>query len=166
MSNMQTIHGVLLDVFNTGVLITGNANSGKSELALALIANNHKLVADDAPEFTLQNKKVIGQCPELLRGFMHIRDLGIINISKLYSAKQLKQKTNLELIMHLGDSRKLNRTICGAKVPQINLKRTIATNLTNIAEVAVKDFILKQKGYDANKEFTKKHQQLLKRKKS
>lgn len=166
MSNTQTIHGVLVSIFNIGTLITGSAKSGKSELALALISRGHKLVADDAPEFTKKNSVIIGTCPALLRGFMHIRNLGIINIGELFSNKRLKQKSKLELIIHLGASNKRNKSILGTSIPKINLERTIATDLTNITEIAVRNFILQQNGYDAEKMFAKKHQQLINRKRS
>ncbi|MCW8942766.1 MAG: HPr(Ser) kinase/phosphatase, partial [Gammaproteobacteria bacterium] len=80
-SNKEILHGVFMEVHGTGVLITGESSVGKSELALDLISRGHRLVADDAPEFTRIGPDILdGRSPSILQGFMEVRGLGVLNI--------------------------------------------------------------------------------------
>ena len=86
-----TLHGVFMEVFSIGVLITGEAGSGKSELALELISRGHRLVADDATEFTLIAPDVIdGACPELLQDLLEVRGLGVLNVREMFGHMSVK----------------------------------------------------------------------------
>ena len=139
------MHGVLLNIFNTGVLITGKPGIGKSELALALIDRGHQLIADDAPEFAVKNGILTGTCPALLQGLLNIRNLGTINIKKIFGTKAIKKSTNLKLVINLDNNKNNNIEIQNIKMPQINIKKHAI-----LVEAVVRDFLLKQKGYDAN----------------
>src|SRR4029077_3722154 len=97
-----TLHGVLMEVYSIGVLITGESGSGKSELALELITRGHRLVADDAPEFTQIAPDVIdGSCPEMLQDLLEGRGLAILNVRKRFGHTAVKPSKYLRLIVHL-----------------------------------------------------------------
>jgi HPr kinase/phosphorylase len=154
------MHGVLLNIFGIGVLITGKPGTGKSELALTLIDRGHQLIADDAPEFSVQNGILIGTCPALLHGFLNIRNIGTINVKKIFNAKALKKSANLQLIINIdsgfpasagNDSEQLLE-IQNIKIPQIATK-----NNAILVETTVHNFLLKQRGYDAHLDLIRKH---------
>ena len=83
-----TLHGVYMEIFTMGVLITGGAGSGKSELALELLSRGHRLVADDAPEFTKVSPELIdGSCPEVLQDCIEVRGLGVLNVRQMFAIR-------------------------------------------------------------------------------
>ena len=101
-SNKEILHGVFMEVHGTGVLITGESSVGKSELALDLISRGHRLVADDAPEFTRIGPDILdGRSPGILQGFMEVRGLGVLNIREMYGDNAIKRNKYLRLIVHM-----------------------------------------------------------------
>ncbi|PPT17088.1 HPr kinase/phosphorylase, partial [Xanthomonas arboricola] len=97
-----TLHGVFMEIYSIGVLITGEAGSGKSELALELLSRGHRLVADDAPEFTQIAPDVLdGTCPELLQDLLEVRGLGVLNVRDMFGDTAVKKNKYLRLIVHL-----------------------------------------------------------------
>src|SRR5690606_21223626 len=102
LAHRATVHGVFMEVYSIGVLITGEGGAGKSELALELITRGHRLVADDAPEFTQIAPDVIdGTCPDLLQDLLELRGLGVLNIRQMFGDTAVKRNKYLRLIVHL-----------------------------------------------------------------
>ena len=149
----------------TGVLITGESSIGKSELALELLTRGHRLIADDATEFARTSPDTLnGTCPEMLRDFLEVRGLGILNVRAMFGASAIKQSRNLRLIVVLqdiDDAEKMDRlhgskqirTIQNVDIPEITLPVGPGRNLAVLLEVAVRNHILNMKGYDASQAF-------------
>jgi HPr kinase/phosphorylase len=160
-----TLHGVFMEVMGTGVLITGDSSIGKSELALELLTRGHRLIADDATEFsTIAPDTLNGTCPEMLQDFLEVRGLGILNVRAMFGASAIKQNRNLRLIIHLqdmGDAARMDRLhgsrqirkIQDVEVPEITLPVGPGRNLAVLLEAAVRNYILYSKGYDASEAF-------------
>jgi len=167
-----TLHGVFMEVMGIGVLITGDPSIGKSELALELVSRGHRLVADDAPEFTQIAPDVLsGTCPELLRDFLEVRGLGILNIRALFGDSAIKQSKYLRLIIHLqkmseDDIRGIDRLrgnrrtreALGVEIPEVTLPVAPGRNLAVLVEAAARTHILAMKGYDASQVFIERQQ--------
>jgi HPr kinase/phosphorylase len=166
------LHGVFLEVSGLGVLITGDPSVGKSELALELITRGHRLVADDALEvFAVSPDTLEGRCPTLLLDFMEVRGLGVLNVRRLFGETAVKQKKNLKLIVHLSpadtmenkwqevdrlDMRASNRDILGVEIPEVRIPVAVGRNLAVLVEVAVRNHILKLRGFNSSQEFAER----------
>ena len=176
LAQSTTLHGVFMEMFTIGVLITGDAGSGKSELALELLTRGHRLIADDVPEFTQISPEIIdGTCPEVLQDCLEVRGLGVLNVRHMFGDSAIKQNKFLRLIIHLdvpgeGDDAVFTdrlrgesslMPVLGLNIPRIILPVLAGRNLAVIAEAAVRDFMLKMKGYDAASEFIERHSRLL-----
>ncbi len=158
-----TIHGVFLEVFSIGVLVTGAPATGKSELALDLVNRGHRLVADDAPEFTLVAPDIVdGTCPELLRDLLEVRGLGVLNIREMFDHTAVKDSKYLHLILDLKPLEAISdkdgllrltgitghRDVLDITIPVITIPVAPGRNLAVLAEAAVRSHILKSKGID------------------
>lgn len=165
-----TIHGVFMEVLGMGVLLTGDPAIGKSELALDLINRGQRLVADDAPEFAyIAPETLQGSCPPLLRDFLEVRGLGILNIRAMFGESAVRQSKNLNLIVDLKslDEQELAgidrlsgtasaRTILGVAVPEVTMPVAPGRNLAILVEAAVRHQILRIRGYDAGVDFVER----------
>lgn len=168
-----TLHGVFMEVIGTGVLITGESSIGKSELALELLSRGHRLIADDATEVARTSPDTLnGTCPEMLRDFLEVRGLGILNVRAMFGDSSIKQNRNLRLIIVLKDiqeSEKMDRlqgskkmrTILDISIPEITLPVAPGRNLSVLVEAAVRNHILATKGYDASKAFIARQKERL-----
>ncbi len=176
-----TLHGVFMEVYSIGVLITGESGSGKSELALELITRGHRLVADDAPEFTQIAPDVLdGACPELLQDLLELRGLGVLNIREMFGDTAVKRNKYLRLIVHLsrpnadtlaGDGDGMVRLtgdlgvrpVLDLDVPLITLPVMPGRNLAVLTEAATRTHILRTKGLDPAAAFLARHSHFLER---
>jgi HPr kinase/phosphorylase len=180
LARRATLHGVFMEVFTLGVLITGDPGSGKSELALELLTRGHRLIADDAPEFMRISPDIIdGTCPEELQDCLEVRGLGILNVRHMFGDAAVKMNKFLRLIINLeipdgpGASRNGDRLrgntstleVLDMEIPRITLPVMAGRNLAVIAEAAVRDFMLKMKGFDAASAFIERHSRILERQK-
>jgi HPr kinase/phosphorylase len=176
LAHRTTLHGVFMEVFTIGVHLTGESGCGKSELALELITRGHRLVADDAPEFTLISPDVIdGTCPAALQDCLEVRGLGILNVRQMFGDTAIKVNKYLRLIIQLvlpGETEQAfardrlhadagSQQVLGLEVPSITLQVVAGRNLAVMVEAAVRDFMLKMKGYDAAAAFVERHTMLL-----
>jgi len=165
----ETRHGVLVNVFGTGMMITGNSGVGKSEAALELVKRGHQLVADDVVDIRRVNEnRLIGESPELVRHFMEIRGVGIIDISMMYGVGAIMRSKSIDMVVHLEmwqadkEYDRLGLTdnyieILGVKVPSLLLPIHPGRNLAVVLEVAARNLRLKQMGYNAANELTRRH---------
>ena len=174
-SDKEVVHGVFMEVLGTGVLITGESSIGKSELALALISRGHRLIADDAPEFTRTGPGIVdGRSPDLLKDFMEVRGLGVLNIRDMYGDNALKRNKYLRLIVHLQRLSQTEytqldrlrgvrdiRTILGIEIPQVLIPIAPGRNIEVLVEAAVRNHILRHTGQDATEQFINLQQQAI-----
>ncbi|MBS7456743.1 HPr(Ser) kinase/phosphatase [Coralloluteibacterium stylophorae] len=172
-----TLHGVFMEIYSIGVLITGDSGSGKSELALELVTRGHRLVADDAPEFTQIAPDVLdGTCPDLLQDLLEVRGLGVLNIREMFGDTAVKRNKYLRLMVHLGkpidasadgierltgDSS--TRRVLDLDVPLITLPVMAGRNLSVLTEAAVRVHLLRSKGIDPAAAFMARHTHFLQR---
>ncbi|ROR29755.1 HPr(Ser) kinase/phosphatase [Inmirania thermothiophila] len=177
LAEQVTLHGVFLEVLGSGVLLTGEAGVGKSELALELISRGHRLVADDCPVFSRVAPDLLtGRSPEPGEGFLEVRGLGILNVRAMYGADAVKSARYLRLIVHLqpldavapeaidrlrGSVRE--REILGVRIPEVTLYVAPGRNLAVLVEAAVRQHLLARQGYDAAADLAAHQQRLLER---
>lgn len=162
------IHGVLLDVYGIGVLITGESGIGKSEIALELVKNGHRLVADDNVEIKeIANGVLIGKPPKLIENLLEIRGLGIINVMTLFGAGVVLNEKRIMLNVHLEfwkEDKEYDRLgldkrtikIIDSEIPSKLIPVRPGRNVSNIIEVAAMDFRLQKMGVSAAREFNER----------
>jgi len=163
-----TIHGVLVDVYGVGMLITGGSGIGKSETALELVKRGHRLIADDAVEILQTTDGILtGTAPELIRHLLEIRGLGIINVMTLFGAGAVRTQKRISLVIRLENwqpDKQYDRLgldeettkIIETNIPLVTIPVRPGRNLAVIIEVAAMNFRLKRMGYNAALQFTNK----------
>lgn len=161
------MHGVLLEIFGMGVIITGKSGIGKSEIALELIKRGHRLVADDAVEIKKIDEMLRGTSPALIKHFMEIRGIGIIDITMLYGVGAVKTWEMIDLLVELedwNDQKEYDRlgidenkiNILGIDIPKVTMPVRPGRNLAMIVEVAARNTRMKQFGHNAAEELDNK----------
>ncbi|WHY66301.1 HPr(Ser) kinase/phosphatase [Neobacillus sp. SuZ13] len=162
------VHGVLVDVYGIGVLITGKSGVGKSETALELVKRGHRLVADDCVEIRQEDQDtLVGTSPDLIEHLLEIRGLGIINVMTLFGAGAVRSNKRITLVMNLEtwDSKKQydrlgldeeKMRIIDTDVPKLTIPVRPGRNLAVIIEVAAMNFRLKRMGVNAAQQFTER----------
>ncbi|GAA6237788.1 MULTISPECIES: HPr(Ser) kinase/phosphatase [Apilactobacillus] len=174
LAERKSMHGVLVDVYGLGVLMTGDSGVGKSETALELVKRGHRLIADDRVEVYQQDEQtLVGQAPRILRHLLEIRGIGIIDVMNLFGAGAVRSKTKVDLIVHLenwsdnkdydrlGNSNETRR-IFDVDVERINIPVKTGRNLAIIVEAAAMNFRARTMGYDATKVFNDNLNSLIK----
>ncbi|WP_283742997.1 HPr(Ser) kinase/phosphatase [Sideroxydans sp. CL21] len=174
LADSTTRHGVFLDALGVGVMITGDSGVGKSELALELITRGSGLVADDITElYRISPETLEGRCPELLRDFLEVRGLGMLNIRTMFGETAVRRKKSLKLIVHLyrpphDDLSKLERLptsgfeeIMGVKISKVELPVMAGRNLAVLVEAAARNFVLQQRGINTMQEFISRQEILM-----
>lgn len=174
-----TLHGVFMEIYSIGVLITGESGAGKSELALELVTRGHRLVADDAPEFTQIAPDVLdGACPEMLQDMLEVRGLGVLNIRQMFGDTAVKRNKYLRLVVHLTQPSRPadatdgmeritgelgHRRVLDLDVPTVNIPVMPGRNLAVLTEAAARTHILRAKGVDPAAAFMARHSHFLER---
>ncbi|MEE8670658.1 MAG: HPr(Ser) kinase/phosphatase [Heyndrickxia coagulans] len=162
------IHGVLVDVYGVGVLITGKSGVGKSETALELVKRGHRLVADDCVEIVQEEEgSLIGHAPELIEHLLEIRGLGIINVMTLFGAGAVRSHKKITMIANLelwDEHKQYDRLgldeekvkILDTEITKMTVPVRPGRNLAIIIEVAAMNYRLKNMGVNAARQFTAK----------
>lgn len=170
-----TRHGVLVDVYGVGVLLTGDSGVGKSEAALELIKRGHQLVADDVVNICrVSDNRLTGECPEMVRHFMEIRGIGVIDIRAMYGISAVATSKTIDMVIHLEkwvEGKEYDRmglveetmTILGVKVPQQIMPVRPGRNLAIIIEVAARNHSLRRMGYSAAHELDRRFMEMMNR---
>ncbi|MEN2440511.1 MULTISPECIES: HPr(Ser) kinase/phosphatase [Bacillus] len=162
------IHGVLVDIYGVGVLITGKSGVGKSETALELVKRGHRLVADDCVEIRQEDQDtLVGNAPELIEHLLEIRGLGIINVMTLFGAGAVRSNKRITIVMNLElweQGKQYDRLgleeetmkIIDTEITKLTIPVRPGRNLAVIIEVAAMNFRLKRMGLNAAEQFTNK----------
>jgi HPr kinase/phosphorylase len=175
LAESTTLHGVFLDVLEMGVLITGASAIGKSELALELISRGNGLIADDIVELSRISPDTIeGRCPDVLRDFLEVRGIGILNIRTIFGETAVRPRKLLRLIVNLEDHSnetfsdldrlQVNATyqeVLAIPIRKVTIPVAAGRNLAVLVEAAVRNFVLNQRGIDSTKEFIERQQKLM-----
>jgi len=175
LAESTTLHGVFLDVLEMGVLITGASAIGKSELALELISRGNGLVADDIVElFRISPDTIEGRCPPILKDFLEVRGIGVLNIRTIFGETAVRPRKLLKLMVNLEDHSneqfsELDRLqvdatyqeILGVPIRKVTIPVAAGRNLAVLVEAAVRNFVLNQRGIDSTKELIERQQKLM-----
>ncbi len=165
-----SVHGSFVDVYGVGILFTGRSAIGKSEIALDLVERGHRLVADDVVLLTQKRESVlIGTGTNLVKHFMEIRGLGIIDVRQMFGVRAIRFQKRLEIVVELEEweensSQEYNRTgldeapttVLGVEIATVKLPIIPGKNVTVIAEVIALNYLLKIYGYNAAEVFSEK----------
>ena len=161
-----TRHGVLMEIYGEGVLVLGESGMGKSEAAVELLKRGHRMIADDAVEIRkISGRKLIGTAPDLIRGYVELRGIGIVNVAKLFGIGAVKSENEIDMVVNVVpwntqavyDRLGLEEQcmdILGGQVPMNTIPITPGRNLAVILEVAAMNNRQRKMGYNPAKEFT------------
>lgn len=161
-----TRHGVLMEIYGEGVLLIGESGIGKSENAVELLKRGHRLIADDAVEIRkISGNSLVGTAPELIRNYVELRGIGIVNVAKLFGMGAVKLENEINLIVnivHWDNHEVYDRLgledqymdILGVKIPMNTIPVTPGRNLAVILEVAAMNNRQRKMGYNPALEFT------------
>ena len=159
-----TRHGVLVEVYGEGILLIGDSGIGKSETAIELIKRGHRLVADDAVEIRRIGDTLTGTAPELIRHYLEVRGIGVVDIQKLFGMSGVKSATQIDLVIQFErwqDEKFYDRLgldeahtqIMGVPIPLLTIPVSAGRNLAGIVELAVMNNRQKKYGINSAREF-------------
>ena len=161
-----TRHGVLVEVYGEGLLLIGDSGIGKSEAAVELLKRGHRLIADDAVEIRkVSSSSLVGTAPEMIRNYIELRGIGIVNVAKLFGMGAVKAENEINLVVNIvpWNTQKVydrlgleeqHMEILGIKIPMNTIPITPGRNLAVILEVAAMNNRQRKMGYNAALEFT------------
>lgn len=164
----KTRHGVLCEIYGEGILIMGESGVGKSEAAIELVKRGHRLVADDAVEIRkISDLTLIGSAPEIIRHFVEVRGIGIIDVKEIFGMGAIKSEQQIDMVIHLEpweNGKQYDRlgmvdeytNIMGINVPSITIPVKMGRNIAVIVEVAAMNNRQKKMGYNAAVELNKR----------
>ncbi|MDP1677854.1 MAG: HPr(Ser) kinase/phosphatase [Bacteroidota bacterium] len=172
-SQQSTLHGSFVDVYGVGLLFIGRSGIGKSEIALDLIERGHRLVSDDVVTITRKGENIlIGTGTDLVKHFMEIRGLGLIDVQSIFGVRSIRFQKRIEVVVELMewepngnftrtglDEEKIN--ILDVEIPHVKLPIHPGKNVTVISEVIALNYLTKHYGYDAAQEFSKKLEKVI-----
>ena len=166
-----TRHGVLLDIYGEGVLIIGESGIGKSETAIELVKRGHRLVADDAVDIRRVSNQLIGKAPELIRHYIELRGIGLIDLQQLFGMGAVKLESQIDLVVEMEpwqqdkfydrfglDEKSMN--ILGVELPQVTIPVQPGRNLAVIVEVAAMNNRHKKYGFNSAEKMAERLAQL------
>ncbi len=165
LAERESMHGVLVEIYGLGVLITGDSGIGKSETALELIQRGHRLIADDRVDVYQQDEQtIIGSAPAILKHMLEVRGIGIVDVMDLFGAGAVRENTSVSLIVHLANwtsdknfdrlgSGMDTQMIFDVAVPKITVPVKVGRNIAILIEIAAMNYRAKTMGYDATKKF-------------
>ena len=162
------LHGVLVDINGEGVLLTGESSIGKSETALELVKRGHRLVADDAVEIKRLGERLVGTAPEMIRYYMELRGIGIINVREIYGVGSVKPRTDIDIVVKMErweEGRVYERfgldeayeDILGVQVPKVTIPVSPGRNLAILMELAAMNNRQKKMGFNAAATLASQH---------
>lgn len=161
-----TRHGVLVEVYGEGLLVIGDSGMGKSEVAVELLKRGHRLIADDAVEIRkISESALVGTAPELVRNYVELRGIGIINVAKLFGMGAVRSENEINLVVNIvpwEQQKEYDRLgledqymeILGVQIPMNTIPVTPGRNLAVILEVAAMNNRQRKMGYNPAQEFT------------
>lgn len=164
-AEVAVMHGVLLQVYSRGVLITGESGIGKSEIALELIKRGHILVADDRADVFRAHNRIYGEAPEILRGMLELRGIDLVNVVDMFGAMATVERTAIDCIINLqrwtGDNAfdrrefgtELTETIFGIDIPKMVIPVREGRSIAAVIEAAVSNIIMRQRGINSAERF-------------
>ena len=165
---MTQLHGVLVEVYGEGILLLGESGVGKSETAIELVKRGHGLVADDAVEIRrVSNKSLVGSAPKIIRHFIELRGIGIVDVKRLFGMGAVKDTENINLVINLENwqqGKSYDRlgldeqktSILGIEVPSMTIPIKPGRNLAMIVEVAAMNARQRKMGYNAAEELNER----------
>ena len=168
-----TVHGVLVEIYGEGVLLTGDSGIGKSETALELIKRGHRLIADDAVEIKkVARDYLVGDAPEMIRYYMELRGIGVVNVRRIYGIGAVKPESGIDLVVHLEpweEGKAYDRlgltseseTILGVEIPRVTIPVRPGRNLAVILELAAMNNRQKKLGYNAAEALAAEHDAMI-----
>jgi HPr kinase/phosphorylase len=171
----EIVHGTLVDVHGVGLLFTGKSGIGKSECGLDLVANGHRLVADDVVcVMRTRRDYLIGYGSDLLKNYMEIRGVGIIDVQAMFGTRAFRQRKRIEVEVKLAawsdltDYERLGfeeetSEILGVQIPAVTLPLVLGKNITVISEVIALNYLLKLRGINAAKIFDREQREAIRR---
>lgn len=172
----SSLHGTLMNVYGSGVLIMGDSGVGKSELALELIRRDHVLIADDRVVTYNMHNTIVGKSPEILEGVLEVRGIGIINVMQMFGASSIMESIPIDVVIYLeqwdgkkeyerlGEVNQSYMNILGIDIPKIEFPVKVGRNMAVLVETAVTNFRLKQRGINSAVDFNERVMEFLKKK--